>query len=107
VTTRHGREVHIPVPVRSCESCRDMLMREPANGVLKTSGTLLLWAGIVSMVLFYYVTGALCLSPGIGLQRVALNQQTQYQRRLKDLLGNIPFYRRVFDKYPDAVVEVQ
>ena len=106
VTTMHGREINIPVPVRCCESCRDTLIREPTNGVLKTFGTLLVWAGMVGLMLFYYVIGVASLLVGISLQWVVSSRQVQYQRRLRDLLSNIPFYKRVFDKYPDAVIEV-
>jgi hypothetical protein len=57
------------------------------------------------MVLFYYVIGGVAMAAGIGIQWVASNQRAQYQRRLKDLLSRIPFYKRVFEKYPGAVVE--
>lgn len=106
ITTTHGREVNIPIPVRCCAACRDRFIRKPTNEVLKKAGTLLLWIGIISFLLFFYVIGAVAMAVGIGLQSFASYQQTKYQRRLKDLLSGVPFYKRVFEKYPGAIVEI-
>ena len=106
VTTIHGREVNIPVPVHCCESCRDTIVRKPSNDVLKQVCTLLMWAGIISLLLYYYFIGAVALAAGIALQSVASNQNANYQRRLKELLSRVPYYKRVFEKYPFAKVEV-
>jgi hypothetical protein len=109
VTTIQGREVNIPVPVHCCASCRDRLIRQPTNQVLqvqKMSGSVLLCAGIIGILLYYYVIGVLALAAGIGLQWMVSNKQAQYQRRLKGWLSSVPIYKRVFEKYPDAIVEV-
>ncbi|MEI8383582.1 MAG: hypothetical protein WCJ09_25930 [Planctomycetota bacterium] len=109
VTTIQGREVNIPVPVHCCESCRDRLIRQPTNQVLKVqkmSGSVLLWAGIIGILLYYYVIGVLALAAGIGLQWMVSNKQAQHQRRLKELLSSVPTYKRVFEKYPDAIIEI-
>jgi hypothetical protein len=68
VTTTYGREVVIPVPVRCCAACQNALIRKPTSGVLKSAGTLLLWAGFISILLLYYVVGAIAIVAGASLQ---------------------------------------
>jgi hypothetical protein len=106
VTATLGREVNIPTPVRCCAACRDRFIRKPTNDILRKARTLLLWSGIISFLLFFYAIGAVAMAVGIGLQSFASYQHARYQRRVKDLLSGVPFYKRVFEKYPGAAVEV-
>jgi hypothetical protein len=104
----HGRETIIPVPASVCHDCQRRLFQSQSNPSLYVFATVF-WAVIVfASFLFHWACGVVAVFCGIVLWRVfASNSAARKQQTIKETLGSIPIYRKVFETYPDALVVIQ
>lgn len=105
VVNCHGRETVIPVPAPVCYQCQRNLLNVPPTAVLKLVGTLVLMSAICALVFVYWPIAVIAALCGLALRVVATTLQTRHQVCIKTMLSNVPIYKAVFKKYPNAVVE--
>jgi hypothetical protein len=100
-----GRDTDVPTPICLCEECRLPIRAK------KNSTYLYLAATILAVSVF---VGYLALWAGIGLAASGLiligwQKRLSFNRRqfaLKALLGKVPVYQQVLQRYPRAFVVV-
>jgi hypothetical protein len=98
-----GRDTDVPTPFALCAACQHQL-RPPARSLYLLLGALLLAA---SGALGYFSPAIAVGTAAVGLALLVLMRAfavRRWQRSLKGLLGKVPAYRQVLEKYPRAVV---
>lgn len=100
-----GREVAVAMPIRLCPACLDRLPNGRMARVVRTAKYLL----VFSVVMVLFVSGlrwlAMPLIPlTLSLHFIEWIMTAWHRSAIRKLVGVVPEYRDVFQRYPEAIV---
>jgi hypothetical protein len=108
-----GRDTEVPAPISLCPGCLARLLHSRAR-VFAAATLGLLLAGALGVALSCVFLWGLGWKVGVCLALLApvllwlrRREGRRQQRRWKEVVGKVPAYRQVLDRYPHAVVHLK
>lgn len=103
----HGRDTMIPTPAHLCSQCRQTLLSMRPRSGLDRFGGILVIIGFGTFFVAPWNAAVAILTTGILAKAFTRRIARQFQRHLRQLLMTEPVYRKLFDKYPDAIILIE
>jgi hypothetical protein len=100
----HGRDLVVPVPIRVCEPCRDMIPSLASGRGMRIVAAVGLGLSVLCLILVPWTLAVAMTVLSVALFVASRILPAIRQKSLRTVLARVSAYAELFDKYPDAAI---